>query len=155
MTYFSILHNITYIHTYLYNVECIWQGLNISENICPDASTKFWHFAGVTTYFFKNTMRKLRSRAFQRCITISSQNWTVWPWEAVFCKKLPQKQLFFSWGWDTNLDTQIDLIQGLSFAQNWLNSMFNSKNVSWKFNSINYSIQFNKLFNWIFLIKFN
>ena len=39
-------------------------------------------------------MRKLRSRAFQRCITLYSQKWTVWPWEAIFCKKLPQKQLF-------------------------------------------------------------
>ena len=142
MTYF----NITDIHTYLYIVEYIWQGLSISENICPDASTKFWRFAGFTKYFFKNTMRKLRSRAFQRCITLYSQKWTVWPWEAIFCKKLPQKQLFF-WGWDTNLDTQIDLIQGLSFAQNRLNSMFNSKNVSWKFNSINYSIRCTKLFN--------
>ena len=39
-------------------------------------------------------MKKLRSRAFQRCITLYSQKWTVWPWEAIFCKKLPQKQLF-------------------------------------------------------------
>ena len=39
-------------------------------------------------------MRKLLSRAFQRCITLYSQKWTVWPWEAIFCKKLPQKQLF-------------------------------------------------------------
>ena len=45
-------------------------------------------------YFFKDTMRKLRSIAFQRCITLYSQKWTVWPWEAIFCKKLPEKQLF-------------------------------------------------------------
>ena len=41
-------------------------------------------------------MRKLRSIAFQRCITLYSQKWTVWPWEAIFCKKLPQKQLFWA-----------------------------------------------------------
>ena len=41
-------------------------------------------------------MRKLRSIAFQRCITLYSQKWTVWPWEAIFCKKLPEKQLFWA-----------------------------------------------------------
>ena len=39
-------------------------------------------------------MWKLLTRAFQRCITLYSQKWTVWPWEAIFCKKLPEKQLF-------------------------------------------------------------
>ena len=52
-------------------------------------------------------------------------------------------------------DTQIDSIQCLNFAQNWFNSIFNSKLfhensiqkiiqfkiVSWKFNSKDYSIQ--------------
>ena len=74
----------------------IRQGLSIRENICPDAPWKFWRFAGFTKYFFKSTKRKLRSTAFQRCITLYSQKWTVWPWEAIFCKKLPQKQLFWA-----------------------------------------------------------
>ena len=135
MTYF----NITYIHTYLYIVEYIWQGLSISENICPDASTKFWRFAGFTKYFFKNTMRKLRSRAFQRCITLSSQKWTVWPWEAVFCKKLPQKQLFFLG------------VGHESGYPNWFNSMFEfcPKLIEFnvQFKNCFMKIQFNKLFN--------
>ena len=41
-------------------------------------------------------MWKLLTRAFQRCITLYSQKWTVWPWEAIFCKKLPEKQLFWA-----------------------------------------------------------
>ena len=40
-------------------------------------------------------MSKLSSRAFQLCITLYSRKWTVWPWEAIFCKKLPEKQLFW------------------------------------------------------------
>ena len=40
-------------------------------------------------------MWKLSSRAFQWCITLYSRKWTVWPWEAIFCKKLPEKQLFW------------------------------------------------------------
>ena len=90
----SYIHNTTIF-------KYIWQGLSIRENICPDASRKIWRFAGFTKYFFKNTMRKLRSRAFQRCITLYSQKWTVWPWEAIFCKKTVWKIAF--WG-DTNLD---------------------------------------------------
>ena len=39
-------------------------------------------------------MRKLRSIAFQRCITLYSQKWTVWPWEAIFYQKMLHKQLF-------------------------------------------------------------
>ena len=39
-------------------------------------------------------MRKLLSRAFQRCITLYSQKWTVWPWEAIFYQKMLHKQLF-------------------------------------------------------------
>ena len=38
-------------------------------------------------------MRKLRSIAFQRCITLYSQKWTVWPWEAIFYQKMLHKQL--------------------------------------------------------------
>ena len=34
----------------------------------PEALPKFWRPAGWKKYFFKNTMRKLRSIAFQRCI---------------------------------------------------------------------------------------
>jgi len=40
-------------------------------------------------------MWKLSSRAFQWCITLYSRKWTVWPWEAIFSKKLPEKQLFW------------------------------------------------------------
>ena len=40
-------------------------------------------------------MWKLLSRAFQWCITLYSRKWTVWPWEAIFSKKLPEKQLFW------------------------------------------------------------
>ena len=64
----------------------IWQGLSIRENICPDASRKIWRFAGSMKYFLKNTMWKLLSRAFQWCITLYSQKWTVWPWDKFFCK---------------------------------------------------------------------
>ena len=39
-------------------------------------------------------MRKLRSIAFQRCITLYSQKWTVWQWEAIFYQKMLHKQLF-------------------------------------------------------------
>jgi len=40
-------------------------------------------------------MWKLLSRAFQWCITLYSRKWTVWPWEAIFSKKMPEKQLFW------------------------------------------------------------
>ena len=67
------------------------------------------------------------------------------------CSKTDQRLALF--------DTQIDSIQCLNFAQNWFNSIFNSKLfhensiqkiiqfkiVSWKFNSKDYSIQ-NKSF---------
>ena len=66
----------------------------MSLEVCPGASPKFWRFAGWTKYCFKNTMRKLRSIAFQRCITLYSQKWTVWPWEAIFYQKMLHKQLF-------------------------------------------------------------
>ena len=50
-----------------------WWGLSIRENVCPDASSKFWRFAEFTKYFFKNIMKRRRSRAFQRWITLYSQ----------------------------------------------------------------------------------
>ena len=34
---------------------------------------KIWRFAGFTKYFFKNIMKRRRSRAFQRWITLYSQ----------------------------------------------------------------------------------
>ena len=40
-------------------------------------------------------MWNLMTRAFQWCITLYSRKWTVWLWEAIFCKKLPEKQLFW------------------------------------------------------------
>ena len=40
-------------------------------------------------------MWKLMTRAFRLCITLYSRKWTVWPWEAIFSKKLPEKQLFW------------------------------------------------------------
>ena len=47
-------------------------------------------------------MWKLMTRAFQWCITLYSRKWTVWPWEAIFCQKLPEKNSFFQYhdsGW--------------------------------------------------------
>jgi len=63
-------------------------------------------------------MWKLLTRAFQWCITLYSQKWTVWPWEAIFCKKLPEKQLF--WGtriWIKWLWAAITPVQNLQISK--------------------------------------
>ena len=81
--------------------RCIWQGLSIEENICPDASSKFWRFAGFTKYFFKNTIRKLRSIAFQRCILRGGLPLVEVSQNEDFVQKTASKTAFLG---DTNLD---------------------------------------------------
>ena len=47
----------------------IWHSVRMSLGICPGASPKFWRSVGSIFFFFENTMRKLRSIAFQPCIS--------------------------------------------------------------------------------------
>ena len=59
----------------------------------PDASRKFWRFKGGPKMTFHQSFRTVRCTAFRLCITLWGQNWTVWPGEAIFFKKLPSKWL--------------------------------------------------------------
>ena len=46
----------------------IWHYVRYCDESFPEALPKFWRPAGWKKYFFKNTIKKLRSIAFQRCI---------------------------------------------------------------------------------------
>ena len=71
-------------------------------------------------------MWKLLSRAFQWCITLYSRKWTVWPWEAIFSKKMPEKQLFWvsrfriNWLWAAITPVQnLQISKTTTFSESW------------------------------------
>ena len=67
----------------------------------PEALPKIWRPAGWTKYFFKNTIKKLRSIAFQRCILRGGLPLVEVSQNEDFVQKTASKTAFLG---DTNLD---------------------------------------------------
>ena len=79
----------------------IWQLLSIKENICPDRHRKSHALQDAKKYFFLYITRKMRSTAFQPCITLGGLHWAEMGQKNDFLKKNALKTAF--WG-DTILD---------------------------------------------------
>jgi len=81
--------------------HCIWQLLSIKENICPDRHRKSHALQDAKKYFFLYITRKMRSTAFQPCITLGGLHWDEMGQKHDFLKKNALKTAFLG---DTILD---------------------------------------------------
>ena len=79
----------------------IWQLLSIKENICPERPRKSHALQDGKKYFFLYTTRKMRSTAFQPCITLGGLHWDEMGQKHDFLKKNALKTAFLG---DTILD---------------------------------------------------
>ena len=79
----------------------IWQLLSIKENICAERPRKSYALQDAKKYFFLYTITKMRSTAFQPCITLGGLHWAKMGQKNDFLKKNALKTAF--WG-DTILD---------------------------------------------------
>ena len=81
--------------------EKVWQLLSIKENICPERPRKSHALQDGKKYFFLYTTRKMRSTAFQPCITLGGLHWDEMGQKNDFLKKNALKTVFLG---DTILD---------------------------------------------------
>ena len=79
----------------------LWQLLSIKENICPDRHRKSHALQDAKKYFFLYITRKMRSTAFQPCITLGGLHWDEMGQKHDFLKKNALKTAFLG---DTILD---------------------------------------------------
>ena len=79
----------------------MWQLLSIKENICPERPRKSHALQDGKKYFFLYTTRKMRSTAFQPCITLGGLHWDEMGQKHDFLKKNALKTAFLG---DTILD---------------------------------------------------
>ena len=79
----------------------IWQLLSIKENICPERPRKSHALQDAKKYFFLYITRKMRSTAFQPCITLGGLHWDEMGQKHDFLKKNALKTAFLG---DTILD---------------------------------------------------
>ena len=92
------LNTQTYLRDTIYY---IWQLLSIKENICPERPRKSHALQDGKKYFFLYTTRKMRSTAFQPCITLGGLHWDKMGQKHDFLKKNALKTAFLG---DTILD---------------------------------------------------
>ena len=83
------------------NTNTIWQLLSIKENICPERPRKSHALQDAKKYFFLYITRKMRSTAFQPCITLGGLHWDEMGQKHDFLKKNALKTAFLG---DTILD---------------------------------------------------
>ena len=79
----------------------IGQLLSIKENICPERPRKSHALQDAKKYFFLYITRKMRSTAFQPCITLGGLHWDEMGQKHDFLKKNALKTAFLG---DTILD---------------------------------------------------
>ena len=82
-------------------VIILWQLLSIKENICPERPRKSHALQDAKKYFFLYITRKMRSTAFQPCITLGGLHWDEMGQKHDFLKKNALKTAFLG---DTILD---------------------------------------------------
>ena len=71
----------------IYDYMDIRQLLSIKENICPERPRKSHALQDAKKYFFLYITRKMRSTAFQPCITLGGLHWDEMGQKSDFLKK--------------------------------------------------------------------
>ena len=61
------------------HTDCLWHSVRMSLGVCPGPSPKFWRLVGCFKFWSLGAKSKLRSVAFQPCISMGggkySKNW--------------------------------------------------------------------------------